>query len=122
VNYVQRIRTELAKRLPDCDDALIDLYTLLALQYGAFVQLVDVHNAWAVWRNRTDPEHRSLIPFPYLAPDVQEMDRPYMEAISATARAVYDALIGEAIQAGECGQVPCEHAPDGGNHPEVGRG
>lgn len=31
-------------------------------------------------------------------------------------------LIGEAIQAGECGQVPCEHAPDGGNHPGVGRG
>lgn len=26
------------------------------------------------------------------------------------------------IPVGECGQSDCQHAPDGGNHPEVGRG
>lgn len=92
VNYAQRIRTELAGRLPDCDDALLDLYTLLGLQYGAFVRLVDVHNAWAVWRNRTNPEHRSLIPFTSLPPEVQELDRPYVDAIRAAAQAVHDAV------------------------------
>ncbi len=28
---------------------------------------------------------------------------------------------GEGKLAGSCGQVPCEHAPDGGNHPLVAR-
>lgn len=90
-NYVARVRDELASRLPTCDDALVDLYTLLALQYGTQTDLVMVHNAWAVWRNRTRPDHPALIPFPYLLPTVQELDRPYVEAIHAAVTAVHEA-------------------------------
>lgn len=89
-NYVQRVRDQLAARLPDCDGALIDLYTLLALEFGTTTDPVMVHNAWAVWRNRTNPTHKSLIPFPYLAPEVQELDRPYVEAIHAAVAAASD--------------------------------
>ena len=35
--------------------------------------------------------------------------------IIATAKEFEKYLSGTA----ECGEVPCEHAPDGGNHPEV---
>ncbi|GAA0495157.1 hypothetical protein Ade02nite_19120 [Paractinoplanes deccanensis] len=88
-NYVQELRSEIAARLPNCDDHLIDLYTLLGLQYGTHVDEVHVHNAWAVHTNRTRPDHRSLIPFPFLAPEVQALDTKYVEAIRQADRAVY---------------------------------
>lgn len=102
-NYVQRISDELAARLPDCDPTLIGLYTLLALEYGQEVDEVMVHNAWAVWRNLTDPGHRSLIPFPFLAPEVQRLDTPYAEAIRAAVEADEAAMIREhAERTGTC--------------------
>jgi hypothetical protein len=85
LNYVEQVRAKLADLLPTCDPALLDLYTLLALEFGPHTDLVMVHNAWSVWQNRTNPGHRSLIPFPYLAPEVQELDRKYMEAIHAAS-------------------------------------
>lgn len=94
-NYVQRISDELTTRLPDCDPVLIGLYTLLALEFGRETDEAMVHNAWAVWRNLTDPGHRSLIPFPFLAPEVQEMDRPYVDAIRAAVEADEAAMIRE---------------------------
>lgn len=87
-NYVARLRDQLAALLTDCDDDLIDLYTLLALQYGPTTDLVMVHNAWAVWRNRTNPDHKSLIPFPFLSPEVQDLDQPYVDAIRQASRVV----------------------------------
>lgn len=95
-NYVAELRDQLAVRLPQLDAELLDLYTLLGLQYGRTVDEVMVHNAWAVWCNRTDPGHRSLIPFPYLAPDVQALDEPYVDAIRAAVDAVYVAQQQEA--------------------------
>ncbi len=95
-NYVERIRDELVKLLPDCDDALIDLYTLLAIEFGTRTDAVMVHNAWSVWRNRTDPDHRSLIPFPFLSPEVQELDEPYVQAIHQAVAAEYDRAVREA--------------------------
>jgi hypothetical protein len=82
-NYVEEIRARLAEILPTCDPALLDLYTLLGLEFGTATDEVMVHNAWSVWCNRTDPGHRSLIPFPFLSPEVQELDRKYVEAIHA---------------------------------------
>jgi hypothetical protein len=90
VNYVQRVSFELEKRLPGLPPALLQLYTLLALEFGTTTDLVMVHNAWSVWCNAANPTHRSLIPFPHLAPDVQELDRPYMEAIHAACLAGVD--------------------------------
>jgi hypothetical protein len=80
-NYVQKVRGLLAERLPDCDLPLVDLYTLLALTKGVNTTLEDVHDAWAVWRNVTKPDHKSLVAFQNLSKEVQELDRPYMEAI-----------------------------------------
>lgn len=87
-NYVQQVIRELAKRLPDCEMDLIDLYALLALSRGADTTLKDVHDAWSLWRNTSKPDHQSLIPFDQLTPDVQELDRQYQLAIHEAAKAV----------------------------------
>jgi hypothetical protein len=92
-NYVAAIREHLDARLRGCPPALVDLYTLLALQYGTQVDAVDVHNAWSVFTNNTRPDHPSLIPFPYLSPDVQALDEPYVDAIRAAVRAAEQAVI-----------------------------
>lgn len=84
-NYVSRVLVQLAEALPDCDDDLLRLYTLLALTKGTATTLRDVHDAWAVWRNATNPEHRSLVDFEELDHTVQELDRPYRDAIHAAA-------------------------------------
>ena len=84
-NYVQEVLDELAERLPDCDTPLLELYALLALTAGTGTTLEDVHQAWAVWRNRTRPDHPSLVPFAALAPEVRELDRKYADAIREVA-------------------------------------
>lgn len=84
-NYVQEVLDELAERLADCDTPLLELYALLALTRGTGTTLENVHDAWAVWRNRTRPDHPALIPFIMLAPDVRELDRKYAEAIREAA-------------------------------------
>jgi hypothetical protein len=94
-NYVQGIRDELAARLPGCSPALIDLYTLLGLQYGLRVDAIKVHNAWSVWCNNANPNHPALIPFPFLAPDVQALDEPYVDAIRAAVEAAEQAEIDD---------------------------
>jgi hypothetical protein len=81
MNYVARFEEELTRELDDCDEELIKLYSLLGLVLGVNVTLQDVHDAWAVWKNETTPEHRSLVPFGELTPEVQELDRKYMDAI-----------------------------------------
>lgn len=83
-NYVERARNVLST-LISVDDELLDLYTLLVLVKGDRCLLDDVHEAWAIWRSRTDSAHRSLIPFNQLRVDVQELDREYMLAIHKTA-------------------------------------
>jgi len=87
-NYVQRVTEDLAARLPDCDAELLDLYALLALAYGTETTLKQVHEAWAIWRNRSNPAHKSLVPFDELTPEVQEYDRKYALAIHEAAKAV----------------------------------
>lgn len=80
MNYIQKVRTNLAARI-NVEGDLLDLYTLLVLTKGAATTWEDVHNAWAVWRNRTNSTHKSLIPFNELTLEVQELDSEYAEAI-----------------------------------------
>lgn len=84
-NYAERTYTALAKQLPDLEPALLRLYALLVLVRGDATTLADVHDAWALWQTMTCPDHRSLVPFDQLSPQVQELDRPYVEAIHRTA-------------------------------------
>lgn len=84
--YPERAATLLLELQPDLPAELVDLYTLLALTRGEQTSLVDVHDAWSVWRMRTRPEHPSLVAFRDLSFEVQELDRPYVDAIHAVAR------------------------------------
>lgn len=90
--YVQRAADALAAELPDLDPDLSRLHLLLVLTRGVDCTLEDVHDAWAVWCDATNPEHRSLIRFDELAPDVQALDEPYRDGIVRAARRV----VGEA--------------------------
>lgn len=85
-NYVQRARGLLAAMLPDCDSDLLGLYALLAFTTGINTTLENVHDAWAIWRSRTNQDHPSLKPFRDLAPSIQVLDRKYAEAIREVAR------------------------------------
>lgn len=83
------IRGRIAPALvPDGETgSLFRIYAVLALAKGERVVLEDVHDAWAAWMSGQDPEHRSVKPLTELAPEVQEADRPYLDAIRAVARA-----------------------------------
>lgn len=86
MNYIARLVNSLSIELPDCPPELIDLYALLAFTHGTWTNMEDVHDAWAIWKNRLDASHVSLVPFPELSKEVQELDRKYMEAIHRVAR------------------------------------
>ncbi len=67
---------------------LIDFYTLLVLTRGTECSLEDVHDAWAMWRLNTRPEHPDLVPFDQLTEDVKAWDEPYRAAIVVAAEEV----------------------------------
>lgn len=85
VNYLDRVAHAIGEHVPGCDLSLLRIYAVLALTKGQQVTLADVHHAWAAWRAATVPDHRSLIPFEELTPDVQGLDAPYAEAIAKVA-------------------------------------
>jgi hypothetical protein len=87
MNYIQKARSILAEKI-DVEEDLLDVYTLLVFTTGSDTELVDVHEAWAIWKNKTDPSHKSLVPFSQLTPEVRELDRKYVEAIQETAREI----------------------------------
>lgn len=94
MNYVQEIIDALATEMLAIDEYmvgelaenLIEEYALLVLLFGSNTTLKHVHDAWAVWRNRTKPEHKSLVEFDELTLEVQELDRKYMEVIHKVSR------------------------------------
>jgi len=67
------------------DPRLLELYGYLALRTATETSREDVHDAWAVYQRQIDP-HVSLIPFDDLAPFVQALDQPYVDAIHRAAR------------------------------------
>jgi hypothetical protein len=85
MTYIDVARERLAREMPGLDSQLLDLYTLLVLVKGPEVTNEDVHDAWSVWRSRTNPDHHSLIPFDELERAIQNLDTPYAEAIAKVA-------------------------------------
>ena len=73
------------KEMTPEDARLYRIYAVLALAKGRETTSRDVHDAWSAWRADTMPEHRSLIPFEDLAPNVQDYDDAYRDAIHAVA-------------------------------------
>lgn len=80
-NYIDEVRVRLFAELPGISDELLDLYALLVLTRGQNTTLEDIHDAWSVWRSHTRPDHKSLVPFKELTPEVQELDRKYCAAV-----------------------------------------
>jgi hypothetical protein len=75
-----------ADMLPQQDTKLLfRLYALLLLTKGTAVTAFDVHNAWALWMQETDPGHPALRPFAELDPATQASDEPFLAAIKAVA-------------------------------------
>lgn len=90
-NYVAPIMAKLTDLLPDCEPELVRFYALLILIRGVNADERDVHDAWAVWRDMTNPGHRSLVPFDELTAQVQALDVPYAQAIRKVAEEVWGA-------------------------------
>ena len=78
---------------PDADLAddellLYRVYAVLLLAKGQNVTAEDVHNAWAVWASRYEPNHPNIRPFGELPAQVQSKDQPYVDAIHDVARGI----------------------------------
>jgi hypothetical protein len=86
--YAESTMDRLAAFLPGLDSSLLRLYALLVLTKGTGTTLEDVHDSWSLWRAETRPDHPSIVPFRDLSPEVQELDRPYAEAIHRVAAGV----------------------------------
>ena len=104
-NYIDAIAASIGAIVPDCPQDLLRLYALLALTAGDGVTLEHVHDAWAVWRCATRPDHPSLVPFGELSREVQELDAPYRDAIRAVAAAAKVAGPESALPEGEYARV-----------------
>ena len=91
-NYIDEVKEELRKHMK-VGTGLQNVYALLVLVKGQNVTLKDVHDAWAVninqtWDHAQYGNHRSIIPFEHLIPEVQMKDQQYVDAIKETARAL----------------------------------
>jgi len=92
VSYIDEIAAAIARRIPPAlvpegdTGSLFRIYAVLALAKGPRVVLEDVHDAWAAWMSAQNPEHQSLKPLAELAPDVQQSDLPYLDAIRSVAQ------------------------------------
>lgn len=84
MNYVQNVQALLDEELKmkGADyEGLLEVYTLLVITKGENCTNEDVHDAWSIWQNKTQPSHRSLIPFEQLTKKVQDLDDQYRLAI-----------------------------------------
>ena len=104
MSYIDDITDRLSERVHDCPDDLLRFYALLVLTQGPCTSLEDVHDAWACWRAATMPGHKSLVPFGDLTPEVQELDRPYMDAIREVATEMDALSVLQRVRAGLLGQ------------------
>lgn len=83
VQIEREVSTEM---LPGHDTKLLfRLYALLLLAKGTAVTARDVHNAWAIWMQETDPGHHAIRPYEELDPAAQASDEPFVTAIKLVA-------------------------------------
>lgn len=89
--YIQDARAALLAALGETEQKwaneqpLLDLYTLLVLTRGEQCTCEDIHEAWAVARQRTRPEHPDLVPFSELSDEVRAYDVPFRDAVRIAA-------------------------------------
>jgi hypothetical protein len=91
VTYLDKLAAQIRRHvppdvLPPGDLALLfRLYALLLLTKGTAVTAPDIHNAWAVWMQESDPGHPSIRPFDELDAETQAADGPFVAAVKAAA-------------------------------------
>ena len=87
MNYIVEVKKRLheALNMEEAYLGLLDVYALLVFTKGKDCTSEDVHDAWSIWQNRTQPDHKSLIPFNELTKEVQELDDQYRDAIIKVA-------------------------------------
>lgn len=88
MNYIQKIENLLEEELKmkgTIYEGLLETYGLLVLVVGEDCTNKDIHDAWSIWQNKTQPEHRSLKPFEELTKEVQDLDEPYRQAVIKVA-------------------------------------
>lgn len=84
MNYIQKIQDLLEQELKMRGtpyEGLLETYALLVLVVGENCTNEHIHDAWAIWQNKTQPEHRSMKPFSELTKEVQDLDEPYRLAV-----------------------------------------
>ena len=91
-NYIDALARAIRRRVPSsvlpeqpCDDLFL-IYAVLLLAKGNDVTREDVHNGWAAWMSRIDPNHESLTPYAELPAGTRAEDEPFLSAIHAEAR------------------------------------
>lgn len=92
-NYIEKIAVDVWKATGEEDDcwpygeeALWLGYAVLVLVKGTVTTSADVHEAWSAWAAvRHSGEHRSLVPFNELTPEIQVYDDLYRDAIRMVA-------------------------------------
>jgi hypothetical protein len=73
-------------RMPEGDaEDLLRAYAVLLRAKGAQVTLSDIHDAWAVWIAKRDPDHASLVSYENLPKEVQDQDRVFATAVRLAA-------------------------------------
>lgn len=88
MNYVIKIQNLLEDELKMKGseyEGLLEVYGLLVLTVGENCTNEHIHDAWSIWQNKTQPEHRSLLPFDELTKEVQDLDEPYRQAVIKVA-------------------------------------
>lgn len=86
-NYIQILKEEVQMKMK-VNKNLLELYTLLILTKGEDTTLSDVHDAWSIDKNRTFPEHWSIVPFEKLSKETQEKDQYYLDIIKSISRKI----------------------------------
>jgi hypothetical protein len=86
MNYIENVLEALRTELPNVPDALLEFYALLVFVKGELTTYKDIHDAWSIWMNASNPIHKSLIPFNELSRETQLLDAKYADAVRKVAR------------------------------------
>lgn len=92
--YLTRVADRISFACHGLEPDLARIYAVLALAKAPDVTNEDVHHAWCAWTLARRPDHRSLLPFADLPPDVQELGTPYRDAINDIGRVARQELRG----------------------------
>ena len=76
-------------RMPEENvEELLRIYAVLLRAKGTDVTESDIHDAWSTWIVEHKEEHKALIPYEDLTPDVREQDAVFANAVRQAAQEI----------------------------------